>query len=448
MRILIATGLNAGDAEYRNVGDVAMLQAAVHRLHNLWPDASLEVLTDSAADLAKHCPDAKALSRAACISLVGPKAILGRLHASVPKPVSAAMSKFQQLLDAAIPRALEWAVSRRLANHDVHLHGDFLAFTRVLRNADLLVVCGAGGFADSCQEWSLTTLGTMAAAGRRGLPVVMFGQGVGPLSDPVVLSMARLVLPKAKLIALRGTEGGAQLLNSLGVKADCVETTGDDAIELAYQSRASQPGDAIGLNLRIAFYAGVDPAKMQEVRSAVQAFARRNSASLLPVPIALHGVANDPATIRQLLSGFDDKSDGGCSLNTPALVMKQISRCRIVVTGAYHAAVFALSEGIPAICLANSAYYRQKFKGLRTSFGRGCIIVDLSDKAASVILAKAIEETWNSADTLRPDLLNAATRQIEKGRTAYQRVKRMLEAIDGEEQKIASHLEPDLTTTR
>lgn len=32
MRIIVATGLNAGTAEYQNMGDVAMLQVAVDRL--------------------------------------------------------------------------------------------------------------------------------------------------------------------------------------------------------------------------------------------------------------------------------------------------------------------------------------------------------------------------------------------------------------------------------
>ena len=59
-------------------------------------------------------------------------------------------------------------------------------------------------------------LDMMEAAIRRRIPVVMFGQGMGPLSDPIVLSRARDVLPRITLITLRGGRGGLQLLESIG----------------------------------------------------------------------------------------------------------------------------------------------------------------------------------------------------------------------------------------
>ena len=59
--------------------------------------------------------------------------------------------------------------------------------------------------------------GTVEAAIRRGIPVVMFGQGMGPLSDPIVLSRAKKVLPEVALITLRGSRGGLELLESMGV---------------------------------------------------------------------------------------------------------------------------------------------------------------------------------------------------------------------------------------
>ena len=66
MRVIVATGLNTGGAEYKNMGDIAMLQVAVVRLASLWPNARIEVLTESASDLARYCPGAKPLPRAGC----------------------------------------------------------------------------------------------------------------------------------------------------------------------------------------------------------------------------------------------------------------------------------------------------------------------------------------------------------------------------------------------
>ena len=49
-------------------------------------------------------------------------------------------------------------------------------------------------------------------------------------------------------------------------------------------------------------------------------------------------------------------------------VLTAIADCRVVVTGSYHAAVFALSMGVPAVGLAASRYYaRQVQRGWQTS---------------------------------------------------------------------------------
>jgi hypothetical protein len=54
--IVIETGLGKGIEEYGNMGDVSMLQVSVDRLHKLFPKARIEVLTDSAENLARYCP--------------------------------------------------------------------------------------------------------------------------------------------------------------------------------------------------------------------------------------------------------------------------------------------------------------------------------------------------------------------------------------------------------
>src|SRR6266704_989192 len=54
MRIVLETALNKGPAEYQNMGDVSMLQVAARRVRCLWPDASIEVLTDSPENLHRY----------------------------------------------------------------------------------------------------------------------------------------------------------------------------------------------------------------------------------------------------------------------------------------------------------------------------------------------------------------------------------------------------------
>jgi colanic acid/amylovoran biosynthesis protein len=101
--------------------------------------------------------------------------------------------------------------------------------------------------------------------------------------------------------------------------------------------------------------------------------------------------------------------------------MRQLQRCRIVVTGAYHAAVFALAQGIPAVCLARSPFFVDKFLGLADQFGAGCEVLLLDDADLPKRLASAMERAWASAEQIRPVLLEAAARQIEISRAAYRK---------------------------
>jgi polysaccharide pyruvyl transferase WcaK-like protein len=439
MRVIVATGLNEGEAEYRNMGDVAMLQAAVGRMLALWPDAAIEVLTDSPSNLARYCPGARPLPRAGCACLIENRILPGRYRHLLPKWASIRLSAIERLIGIRWPSILEFLIELRLRLRDRHSQRkDFNLFLEALHDADLLALCGSGGFADSCQKWNLSVLGTMEAAIRRSIPVVMFGQGMGPLSDPIVLSRAKEVLPQVALITSRGSRGALALLESMGVSSERVMTTGDEAIEPAYAARVNKPGSAVGINLRVAFYADVNLDTIAQVRSVLQEFARRQRVPLLPIPIASHDYANDHQAIRHLLAGFDDDSDGGLSLETPLMLIQQAARCRVVVTGAYHAAVFALAQGIPVVCLSNSHYYLAKFQGLKDLFYVGCTIVTLSEPDFEHRLTTAIEEMWNAADAVRSPLLQSALRQIKASRRAYQRASEMVAAKNNQAHPVLS----------
>jgi colanic acid/amylovoran biosynthesis protein len=297
------------------------------------------------------------------------------------------------------------------------------AFTGALRNADLFLICGAGGFYDGCQTWSLDVLDLLEAAIQRKTPAVMLGQGFGPLGDALVLKRATKVLPLVHFITLRGGRDSFAFLRSLGVADSKVETTGDEALELAYESRSEQCGPALGINLRFAGSASTDESDIQKIRPVLQEFAKRHNAPLVPLPIAMHAYSRDDLTIKQLLIGHDEESDGGKTLDSPLKVIKQAALCRVVVTGAYHAAVFALAQGIPVIGLAKSAYFSGKFLGLEDQFGEGCQTILLNEQGWPERLNNAIEKAWQDADELRGTLQSAALRQIEVSRKSYERVR-------------------------
>ena len=112
----------------------------------------------------------------------------------------------------------------------------------------------------------------------------------------------------------------------------------------------------------------------------------------------------------------------------PAATIRHVGGCRLVVTGTFHTAVFALSQGIPAVGIARSPMYVDKFAALADQFGRGCRAIALTDANAMSELEAAVDDAWRQAPAWRPELLAAAERQIALGRAAYQRLYELVES--------------------
>ncbi len=398
-----------------------MLQVAVARLQKLFPTACLEVLTDSRENLARFCPGARPLDNLGRTLWLANGVLLGRLSHIPPQWFldflvwlkATTRLRFPKLFRALLIWRLEYASRSADANA-------VKAFTEALWGADLLLVCGAGGFYDGSQAWNLDMLNLIEAAIQKGVPVAMLGQGFGPLSDPLVLKRAAKILPLVEFITLRGGRGSLDLLRSLGIPESKVQTTGDEAIELAYESRSEELGQGLGINIRYLASALTDDNDVQSIRPVLQDFARRHEVSLIPLPIAIHFGTRDDLAIKQLLMGFDEQSDGGETLDSPLKVIKQVTLCRVVVTGAYHAAVFALAQGIPVVALAKSGYFSGKLLGLEDQFGEGCQTINLNQPDLPNRLRSAIETAWQNADKLREPLQAVALRQIELSRRSYE----------------------------
>jgi colanic acid/amylovoran biosynthesis protein len=106
---------------------------------------------------------------------------------------------------------------------------------------------------------------------------------------------------------------------------------------------------------------------------------------------------------------------------TPAYAIAQAGSCRIVVAGSYHAAVFALAQGVPVVGVSASPYYEAKLGGLAELFPGGCRVVSAGDVDFGAQLAAAVDEAWETAEALSPELVAAAERQITAAGDAYAR---------------------------
>ena len=220
----------------QNAGDLAMLTVAVTRLRELWPGASLQIITNAPDRIARHCGGDVDTVPVRGRRLLLENRLLGRVSSWLPHKLAQPWNRFERQLAWERPAVASASLTIKAALNG-RRGSEVSAYLAAVERADLLVVNGAGIITDAFRDNALGILSTLDLVSRRGVPAAMFGQGLGPIHDPELRERAAEVLPRLTLIGVRESQSSVPLLRSLGVAPDRVMVTGDDAIELAYALR-------------------------------------------------------------------------------------------------------------------------------------------------------------------------------------------------------------------
>ena len=401
-----------------NMGGMAMVSGLVARLRARWPEARLMALTEAPATLARLLPDVQPVPHAHLLQWTAERFLLGAVLRRMPYRLSRRVLQVQGHAEQRYPR-LSWAATRARVRF-TSARADFDIYLRAIAEADLIVVSGSSGPSDAFPASLRATLVSLQLAAASGTPTLMVSQGAGaPIAPGTLLDRTRHILPRVDVVLVRERCAAAQRFADLGVPRERILFGGDDAFDAAHAARPGRLGDRLGVNLRVAAYTGVGPAVLEETRQTLQTFARATGVRLEPVPIALHERSPDHEAIRLLLAGLDDASDGGRTLDTPEAATRAAGRCRVVVTGAYHSAVFALAQGVPVVAVVGSELYGDKFRGLEEQFGDAVRLVPVAEAAFGARLLDAVQATWHAADALHPRTIGAVRGIVELNRAAY-----------------------------
>jgi len=401
MRILI----DHGQYDHLNVGDVAMLQACAAGLYNEWPDAEIMVLTNSPSRLLEYCPG------------VTP---IGLAYTQVP-----AIGQLPQLMRSGSER---WSKVAQLYMPDAHPSNrrhvrQPRTVIQAVRAADVVVASGGGYITDTWSRNAIGVLRTLQLAQHFRKPTAMFSQGLGPITRGSLRTRASAVFPRLAVLGLREGLLGESLALELGAKAAAVTITGDDALAVI-PDKGLADGHALGINLRVADYAGVDSSDAQVISSLLLRSARDLAAPIETLPVSSQPADSDVAAIDALVGGAGGRNDFSSEwLPTTDALAISAANCRAIVTGSYHAAVFGLAQGVPAVCLTKSAYYDAKFAGLKTLFPTACTVISVAEPNFGIRLTKAIADAWHLPRTAREAALHSAISQRESGRKAYTRLR-------------------------
>ncbi len=398
-RIVVQTGSNDLD----NLGDLAMLEVLLARVRARQAGVRFAVFARDADRIDSLGTDVEQIVVEQKSEWAALRAAYLRARATVPSVDHIFRTRFHKLHVSLLR-----AKARALVN------------TEALNDADALLVCGGGFITDVFpgHAWPVLELLDSAVAAR--VPFALMGQGIGPLRDSALRAKARAVLPHARLIAVRESLHSLPLLLDLGVTAERIVVTGDDAIEPAYHARQQAIGRSIGLNVRVAEYSGIDRAEAERIALLVRVMAIELAADVVALPVSLSDSADASSDARVMsVSAESEQTLSSGIPATTSLLIERFAACRVVVTGSYHGAVFALAQGIPAVCVFNSEYYEAKFRGLAGQFGPGCQVISKDRPDFVTVLRATIERAWEKAPSLRPPLLKAAWRQIKAGHAAY-----------------------------
>lgn len=409
MRIFAENGAHS----LRNMGDVAMLIAGHARLEARLGRIDLHVVTSDPARLQGYLPGAVPLLSSGISELYRPFNAIGGLWRLMPSCESARSVERRLLISA--PRVIRQLASWRMRRRGESLPG-INSTLEEIESADAVIAFGGGYITDDFVDHADSVLLTMGIAQRLGKPTYLLGQGLGPIKLESTLELARLVLPRVRLIGVREGLKSLTLLDACGVDPGRVVVTGDDAIPLAYANRENATRAGIGVSLRVSSYSGVTSAVRDCVLRAVSEAAQVLQAPVLPVPISWNDQESDAS---QVLDTCTERE----LVESPYWSIAQAGRCKVVVTGTYHAAVFALSQGCSVVGLYSTEYYRDKFTGLADQFGTGCTVVDLGTVGGdSGALRDVICETAAVAEQRVESLLLAAERQMRAGEALYDRM--------------------------
>lgn len=400
-----------------NWGDASMLHVAIRRLLRTHGDPRITILDENSSDVAdSYVQRVTAANSESRNAWHNQRPVWHRFDDHIPGAVDYVTTAWPAIKERVTRAKMD------LLNRDTEARA---AFLRRFESADALVVTG-GGFITDHFASAEKALNLILLAHSRDVPVFMFGQGIGPIRSSRLRKKAQRALPEVQLIALREQKSSYPLLRELGVSDGRITVTGDDAVALAHAERPDTLGRSIGVNLRVAYYSNVSEQTSDLVGRVCGTIANSHEAPLLPIPIAYEGHGSDVATIRDILATAGIDSDGGASLGSPEDVIRQVGRCRVVVTGSYHGGVFALSQGIPVVGLSQSEYYDNKFHGLADMFGAGCTVLRTDRPDFEDALNEAVRTAWDSAPDVRSQLLDAAHQQIQAADSAYKYMRDIL----------------------
>ncbi len=306
---------------------------------------------------------------------------------------------------------------------------DPLSIAEEVRRSDLVVVGGGGLFQDYAGIDPATLLtprhggitfyaGPAVLAALAHKPFALYGVGVGPLASLEAREIVHALAKAAAFLSVRDA-GSRDLLAASGIPAERIRLAADPAFLLG--AERVRPEDVLlgvgieprapiaGVALRPWSY-GADPAVWErEVAAALALFLERTAGTLLFVPFERSpwSADDDFAVASRVLRRLDRPARAAAlsGVLSPAETAGLLSGCDLVLAMRFHAGVFAISGGAPAVGIA----YDPKVEALFATAGLADFLEPLNGISGTSLFTR-MERALSGGEPLRAALTSAAAR--------------------------------------
>jgi polysaccharide pyruvyl transferase WcaK-like protein len=363
---------------YLNLGDIAMLEGAVARLHHALPDAQLHVVF-------RNIPTK--LYRAPYVTRVPNYEMQPRPEKSL-KPF---------LRDASHAVAIRGALAQlafgaSAGTLPLPLRDKTVTASEFCEPYDALHLVGGGMLNDVLTEQLVKkcTLVLTFAAQRK--PIVMSGQQLGPFQNPLFKRALLRTLRAVKFVGVREPTESLALCREAKLEATRYALMGDDAFGITPAGETEtrrilseyglEPHQFLAFNLRIQRNYAPEFARHAEFLGALaEKISNALHLPILFVPIATDKEQGDVGAAQRVAAHIPtartvilDRPE-----LSPSLAKGLLGQVRGAVGASYHFCTFAFCGGTPTVNVFDGRYYKQKSEGLTAFWGDARLAYALQD---------------------------------------------------------------------
>jgi polysaccharide pyruvyl transferase WcaK-like protein len=414
MNLLVESG------PWGNLGDISMVEAVVLQLRSLLPEATIHVLVPQS--VRSPICDAPEIIKVAPFTVepVGDRALsrlrFFRHHKWLRQRATSTFTV------SALGRFLRaGSLSLRFEGRDQER---IQKLTRFCERFDGLHIAGGGNLTETFLHEFFRKCCLIHAFYDQHKPIVLTGQQLGPFTSQLLRGALGKTLKMANFVGLRDPGESVSICRQAHLDPRSFAVMGDDSLglppadESVIRALLEQYGlkenGFVALNLRFTTYGLTDPSCFEWFASLVNRLGSFFGMPILVVPVHLAGPDSDIVSGQKIAARCSVPISvmRGSELTAP-LVKGILAKAFGAVGVSHHCCTYALSQGVPAVCIYEGDYYGQKAGAIVACWGDdrlalplkrldparaaehiACVLKDEALRQKLVSLSKAASERW------------------------------------------------------